>query len=115
MIPKENAEVVEHADLTEHESQLVEISTLAEMVQSAVGPFAEAQKVVAVEATKQTEIIVLAKTKMFWGICGIVAGIIILAGMALFLEKEQITEKIIIAIVSFLGGLGFGRQSGKEA
>jgi len=82
---------------------------LSEVIKGAITPFAESQKVVAEETTKQTEIISNAKLKMFWGICGLVTLIILLAGFALYLGKEGITEKVLIAIVSFLGGLGFSK------
>lgn len=98
----------------ETNSELVEVSAVSEIIKGAVEPFAESQKVIAIESTKQTEIIVNAKTKMFWGICGLVTLIIVLAAFALYLDKDQVTEKIIIAIVSFIGGLGFGKQSNKN-
>ena len=99
----------------ETNSELVEVSAVSEIIKGAVEPFAESQKVVAVESTKQTEIIVNAKTKMFWGVCGLIALIILLATFALYLGKDQITEKVLIAIVSFIGGLGLGKQSTKNA
>ena len=102
-------QVVEPAKIPE----AVEISALSAMIKEAVTPFAESQSVVAQEATKQTEIVARVRLKMFLGICGLVALIIILAGIALYLGKADITEKVLIAIVSFLGGLGFGKQSGK--
>ena len=89
---------------------LVEISAVSEIIRGAVEPFAESQKVAAIEGTNQTKIIVGAKLKMFWGVCYLVTLILILAGLALYLDKDSITEKIIIAIVSFLGGLGIGKQ-----
>ncbi|SEA83835.1 hypothetical protein SAMN05660420_03364 [Desulfuromusa kysingii] len=101
------SEAVSNNDAREAKTEIVEVSTVADMIKGAVEPFAESQRIAAVEGTKQTEIIVKAKTKMFLGICGLVTLIIIIAGIALFLEKDQITEKIIIAIVSFLGGMGF--------
>lgn len=105
---KKNSEVVER-----EEPELIDVSSLAEVVQGAVEPFAESQKVVAQETTRQTEIIARETTKKFWGMCFLASLIIALAGCALFLGKEQITEKVLIAIVSFLGGLGFGRQTSK--
>lgn len=97
----------------EQSSEVVEISAISEIIKGAVEPFAASQKVVAHETTKQTDIIVGAKLKMFWGICVLVTLIIALAGFALYLDKDPITEKIIIAIVSFLGGLGIGKQVSK--
>lgn len=96
-----------------HQADVVALSALSDLVKSAVTPFAESQTVVAQETTKQTEIIAGTKLKMFWGLCGLVALIIGLAVYALYLGKGDITEKVIIAIVSFLGGLGFGKQAGK--
>lgn len=107
-------ETEENVSEFDNTSDLVEISAVTEMIRGAVEPFAESQKIVAIEGTKQTKIIVGAKLKMFWGICYLVTLILILAGLALYLDKDSITEKIIIAIVSFLGGLGIGKQvSGK--
>jgi hypothetical protein len=97
----------------EQSSEVVEISTISEIIKGAVEPFADSQKVVAHETTKQTNIIVSAKLKMFWGVCFLVTLIIVLAAFALYLDKDSITEKIIIAIVSFLGGLGIGKQVSK--
>jgi len=95
----------------ENNSELVEVSAVSEIIKGAVEPFAESQKIAAIESTKQTEIIVNAKTKMFWGVCVLTGLIILLATYALYLDKDQITEKVIIAIVSFIGGLGIGKQS----
>ncbi len=94
--------------------ELVEVNAVSEIIRGAVEPFAEGQKIVAIETTKQTEIIANAKTKMFWGICVLTALIIFLAAFALYLDKDQITEKVLIAIVSFLGGLGVGKQVNKS-
>ena len=107
--------IIDQENLTQQEHDLIEISTLADMIQSAVEPFADSQKTVAKETTKQTEIVAKEKTKMFWGLCFLATLVLILAGIALFLNKEQITEKVIIAVVSFMGGLGFGKKSNKSA
>jgi len=100
--------------MTDDNNELVEVSAVSEIIKGAVEPFAESQKIVAIEGTKQTEIIAKAKTKMFWGICVLAALIIFLAAFALYLDKDQITEKVLIAIVSFLGGLGFGKQVNRD-
>lgn len=78
-----------------------------------MAPFAKSQAVVAQEATKQTTILAKELTKRFYVVSGLVLAIIVLAGFALYLGKDAITEKVIIAIVSFLGGLGIGRQTKK--
>lgn len=88
---------------------VVQISALSEAFKGAITPLAESQKYIAQETTRQTEIISDAKLKMFWGVCVLVTLIIALAAFALYLNKDDITEKVLIAIVSFLGGLGFGK------
>ena len=99
----------------DHSKDVVEISALSEIIKGAVTPFAESQAVAAREGTKQTEIIAGAKLRMFWGVCFLATLIILLAGYALSLGKDSITEKVLIAIVSFLGGLGFGKQISKSS
>ena len=93
--------------------EIVEVSAVSEMIRGAVEPFAKSQEIVAKETTEQTRIIVKGKTNIFWGLCGLAALIIVISGIALFLDKEHVTEKIIIALFSFLGGLGFGKQTNK--
>lgn len=99
---------------SKHSTDVVEMSALSELVKNAVTPFAESQTVVAQETTKQTEIIANTKLRMFWGVCVLAALILLLAGYSLSLGKDAIAEKVLIAVVSFLGGLGFGKQVSKN-
>lgn len=86
--------------------EIVEVSAVTEMIKGALEPFAESQKIVAAETTKQTEIIAKETTKIFAGIFLLAGAIIVLAGTAMFLDKDQITLDVIIAISSFIGGMG---------
>jgi hypothetical protein len=85
------------------------VEGLAHVVRAVVEPLARSQEGVAKEATKQTEILARSYSKVFIGILILAGLVILLAGVALFLGKEQVTEKVLIALVGFLGGLGFGR------
>ncbi|MAI20792.1 MAG: hypothetical protein CMF28_06180 [Kiritimatiellaceae bacterium] len=104
---------VEESQVEQVPPELVEVSAVSEIIKGAVEPFAKSQEVAAKETTEQTKIIVKGKTHMFWGMCGLAVLIVVVSGIALFLDKEDVTEKIIIALVSFLGGLGFGKQTNK--
>ena len=81
------------------------------IVGSFAQPMAQAQETAATEATKQTKIIAEAthKTYRWFFIIGI--GVLLLASIALFKDKDQVTSQLIIAMFSFLGGLGIGRVS----
>ena len=96
-----------------HTDETVAINALSEMIKGAIEPVTSSQKFVAEERTKQTTIIGGIKLKMFWGIVFLVTLILILAAFAMYLNKDEISEKIIIAIVSFLGGIGIGKQTSK--
>lgn len=91
------------------EASAFDIDTIGKMMQGVFSPLAKSQEVVAKESTRQTEIIAKETTKVYliFGFLG--ALIISIAGAAMFLDKDQITEKIIIAVLSFLGGLGIGK------
>ena len=104
------SEIVESSIEEKNNDGAVEINALSQLIQSVVQPLSDSQSTAAKEATKQTKIIVENKLKMFWGVCGLIVLIILLSALALFLDKSEITQNIIIAIVSFLGGLGFGKQ-----
>ena len=93
--------------------ELVDVSVISEIIKGAIEPFAKSQEIVAKETTEQTRIIAKSKTHMFWGLCVLAMSIIIVAGMALYLNKENVTEKIIIALVGILGGLGLSKQVNK--
>lgn len=98
--------------MQQHEDQ-TQITQIADMVKGAIEPFAQSQSIAAQEGTKQTQILSNERTKMFIGAAILVGMILVIACIALFLNKDAITEKILIAVVSFLGGLGVGRQATK--
>jgi hypothetical protein len=86
---------------------------LGTVIGSFAQPFAHAQETAAIEATKQTQIIADATHKTYRWFFIIGLGVLALATIALFKDKDQITEQLIIAMFSFLGGLGIGRSSKK--
>jgi len=113
--PISNSAVQVVASQTAAESGVTEkdIQMIGTIISSFAQPMARAQETAAVETTKQTQIIADATQRSYRWFFIIVLGVLILAGVALFKDKDQITEKLIIAMFSFLGGLGLGRTAKK--
>lgn len=86
------------------------VEAIGSIFRGMVEPLAASQVDVARETTRQTEIIANSTSKFFNGVFAIAGMIVVLAGAALFLGKDQITEKIIIALLAFLGGFGVGKS-----
>ena len=92
----------------------VEFINFTEAMKGLVEPFAKSQETSQIEATKRVEIISKLASRLFLKIFVIGVLVIILAGIALFRGNIQLTEKIIIALFAFLGGMGFGRFISKQ-
>ena len=90
-----------------------DIQMIGTIISSFAQPMAHAQETAAIEATKQTQIIADAAHKSYRWLFIIVLGVLILASCAMFMNKDQITEKLVIAMFSFLGGVGIGRVAKK--
>jgi hypothetical protein len=88
-----------------------QVANLAAIIQAAVTPFAQSQETVARETTRQAQIIANSKTVVVKWIGAIAILVLVLAGCALFLGKDQLTEKVIVAILGFLGGVGYGKST----
>ncbi len=89
------------------------LELLSVVAQNLVQPFTEAQKVSETEATKRHEISVRANSKVIYGAFGIGVLILGLAYVALFKDNSSLAEKIVVAVISFLAGLGVGRTTSR--
>lgn len=99
-------EVMPQTGITEKEIQMI-----GTVISSFAQPMAHAQETAAIEATKQTQIIADSTDKTYRWFFFTGMGVLLLAGIALFKEKEQITAQLILALFSFLGGVGIGRST----
>ncbi|MDF2156096.1 hypothetical protein [Vibrio sp. CAU 1672] len=90
-----------------------ETEAFAALIKNISQPITESQIIVAKETTKQTEIIAKTTTSLFMGLIGIAFTIVVLAGLALYKGETQLTEKIIIALIGFLGGFGVGKSASR--
>lgn len=100
---KRDAEQVAAAESAEAQRMLAALGTVIE-------PLAQSQATAQRESTKRAEIAAQNARRLTYS--GAVLGgmIIVLAGIALVMNKDQITEKVLIAVVSFVGGWGIGRH-----
>lgn len=79
------------------------------LIQSIAAPIADADKVKEVEQTKRFEKWNSTLRLLLWLFFSIGFSVLIIGGIALLLDKDQLTEKIITGLFGFLGGIGVGR------
>ncbi|WP_027714111.1 hypothetical protein [Desulfuromonas sp. TF] len=90
-----------------------EMIAITDLLKGVTEPLAKSQDIAQQEATKRAEILGRVTSKFLMYVFSVAVLVVLLAGMALFKGEVQLTEKIIIALLGFLGGFGFGRGFGK--
>ncbi len=94
----------------------VEVQAIASLVKGFIEPLARSQETAENEKTKRAQI--EANTaRIVLGYSFSLAGLLVVVSIiALFLGKDQLTEKIVFAVVGFIGGFAFGKTAphGKE-
>lgn len=93
-------------ELTEEKIRL-----LGDAASAFIGPLAKSKETAEREATKRAEIDARLSRQLIWTGAVIVTAIIVLGAIALFLGKDAYSQSVLIAVVSFLGGIGVGRSS----
>jgi hypothetical protein len=86
-----------------------DIQMMAVAIGGFAQPLAEAQKTVAMETTKQAQIAANVTTTVYRGFFIVGVLVIALAAAAMFTGKDQTAEKLVFALLGFLGGLGFAK------
>lgn len=95
-------------------AEVVELQTLAHLFQGVLEPLAKSQEIAAIEGTKRAEILARIAHRGLMYFFSVAFIILFLAGAALFLGKDQLAEKIIFGVITFIGGLGIGRSMPKN-
>ena len=90
-----------------------ELKALGEIARNLVEPFADSQKVSEIEATKRHAQSVAANFKVMVGLFILAALVLGLAYVALAKDNPVLAEKVIFAVVGFLGGLGVSKFIGQ--
>jgi DMSO reductase anchor subunit len=83
---------------------------MVKSIQEIVKPFAKAQETQAVENTKQLTIRARLATLTQWHTFTLAASVVILAGIAIATQQSSLAEKIVIALLSFMGGYGYAKS-----
>lgn len=92
----------------------VEIQALGKLFQGVVEPLAKSQEIAATEGTKRAEILAKIAHRGLLYFFIVAFSILAIAVIALFLDKDQLAEKIIFGVITFIGGLGIGRSMPKN-
>ena len=87
----------------------VEVQAIASLIKGFVEPIARSQEVAEIEKTKRTQIEANVSSLILRYSFGLAGALVVIAALALFLGKDQLTEKIIFAVVGFIGGFAFGK------
>lgn len=93
-----------------HPSGGQDVTVIKELVDAFAVPFVKGQE----EETKRAQIMASVLEKFLGYVAFAVVLIIVLAGIALFLGEKQLTKDIVLALIAFLGGFGFGRGTSKS-
>jgi hypothetical protein len=92
----------------------VELQAIGKVFEGLVAPLARSQEISAVEGTKRAEILASIAHKGLLYFFAIAFTILAIAVFALYLNKDQLAEKIIFGVITFIGGLGIGRSMPKN-
>jgi hypothetical protein len=87
-----------------------QLKEVEDLITSMAAPWAEVDKVREMELTKRHAISAGITRAVVYAALAIVLVILGLAFVALLLSKTELAEKIVIALLGFLGGLGVGRS-----
>ena len=89
----------------------VEVQAIAGLIRGLVEPLARSQEFAESEKTKRVQIEARITSSFLRYSFGLATVILCISVAALFLDKDQLAEKIIFAVVGFIGGFAFGKSS----
>ncbi|MCW8879405.1 MAG: hypothetical protein OQJ89_06780 [Kangiellaceae bacterium] len=113
MEKKTSKEVTEHSPVVDN-GEPVEVQAIGKFFQGIIEPIVKTQEIVAKEGTKQAEIMANIAHKGLFYFFAVAFVILAISIVALYLGKDQLAEKIIFGVITFIGGLGIGRSMPKN-
>ncbi|MCF6339050.1 MAG: hypothetical protein L3J84_14080 [Gammaproteobacteria bacterium] len=108
-----NKDEVKDGELLDEGHESYEIESIINLLKGVTEPLAKGQEVAEKEATKRAEIQAGVATKIIYGVILVAVLIVGLAAIALWKENSNLAEKLVIALLAFLGGLGAGKAASK--
>lgn len=110
---EESKKEIPNAEVVYKDANSNEINDIGALIQGVVTPFSQAQETSQKESTKRAEILAGVANKAIYALFGIAALILTLAGYAVSQGNDALAEKLVIALLAFLGGLGAGKAVNK--
>lgn len=107
-------EVTPHSPVVD-QGEPVELQAIGKMFEGLITPLARSQEIAAVEGTKRAEIMAKIAHRGLLYFFAVAFSILVIAVVALYLGKDQLAEKIIFGVITFIGGLGIGRSMPKNS
>lgn len=92
-------------------SEPIDVQAIAGLLQGLVQPIAKSQEYAEAEKTRRVQIEANTTTSLLRYSFGLAVVILCIAALALVLDKDQLAEKVIFAVVGFVGGFAFGKSS----
>jgi len=96
-------------DVLPADNNLRDVQAISELLRGVTEPLARSQDVAQQEGTKRAQIFADVTLRFHQYSFVIGAGVLLIAGVAMFLGQTQLTEKIVFALLGFLGGFGLAR------
>jgi hypothetical protein len=110
---KNTNEISAHSQVVD-KGEPVEIQAMGKFFEGIITPLAKSQEIAALEGTKRAEILAKIAHKGLLYFFIIASSILAIAVVAMFLDKDQLAEKIIFGVITFIGGLGIGKSMPKN-
>ncbi len=107
------SEITPHSQVVD-QGEPVEIQAIGKMFEGIVAPLARSQEITAIEGTKRAEILAKIAHRGLLYFFAIAFAILAISVVALFLGKDDLAEKVIFGVITFIGGLGIGRSMPKN-
>ena len=92
----------------------VELQAIGKVFEGLVAPLARSQEISAIEGTKRAEILAKIAHRGILYFFIVAFSILAISVIALYLGKDELAEKIIFGVITFIGGLGIGRSMPKN-
>lgn len=116
---EENKEVENKQEITPHSRVVdqggpVELQAIGKVFEGLITPLARSQEIAAIEGTKRAEILAKIAHRGLSYFFAVAFAILVIAVVALCLDKDQLAEKIIFGVITFISGLSIGRSMPKN-
>lgn len=108
-VPRPEPVKVEHVESKDNNQEL---SELLQLVQPIIPFVKDIVSATSQATTQQTEIIATTQRRIVYCVTFLAAAVIAVSIIALFVQQVELTEKIMMGLLGFLGGFGSAKAIG---